>query len=218
MKFGAVTMSPGAMEGPLTTFGDGLGMPPELPRVHYRLEHLDHLDQRLQGCVWEIVACEVPRTEDTPAYPRVRFQHTDIELQVWYWAIWKPPRPVRAVMLWHPKKGESWSIADFQPTDGSKELLRIWRWLKATQKQAERGRPLNSGAFPTSQELLEELVPLVEASWRIKIRPTQSRIGAQLHVPVGDRRLRQLCKEAGIANWEAFIQQVKNKMNNPSNY
>jgi len=200
---------PGAMEGiSLATFGSGLGMPPELPRFHRRFAPIDYLDQRLAGCEWHVVACEVPPTEALPEYPHMRFwDHTGAitaQWQVWYWCTWQPPALLRTVVLWHPTHGVSWNIADLLPTEGDAAFRRAWRWLKAVKGYSQRGRSLNSGIIRTREEFIERLIPAAEA-----LKGYRGRVGKKVLADKCNLSRATLvrCEKKFQIDAEAFVEQ-----------
>lgn len=58
------------------------------------------------------------------------------------------------------------------------------------------------------------IVPIIQSLWQEGERPTQPRVLALLprKIKMSDRRLRQLCEEAGFPKWDLFIERIRQAM------
>jgi hypothetical protein len=121
-----------------------LEAPTDLPLVQWQIAPLDIVDRRLAGCVWQLVGCLVPLTDERPDYPFLQYQSPPTRLQVWLWRVFRPPQKFCGELRWHPEKGRSAAIIGLSPGDGRAEVLRAWQWLN-TSEPFSGGRPLGSG-------------------------------------------------------------------------
>jgi hypothetical protein len=137
-----------------------LGAAVDLPFVQWQIAPLDSVDRRLAGCVWQVVGCLVPLTDDHPDYPFLQWQHPPTRLQVWLWRVFQPPQKLCGELRWHPENGRSAAIVGLLPGDGRAEVLRAWQWLN-TSKPFTGGRPLWTGAFRDRAHLEGLLIELI---------------------------------------------------------
>jgi hypothetical protein len=195
-----------------------IGMPPEAIVVVEMLGPLNDLDHRLAGVVWKVIGREVPPTEDIPDYPFLRLSHGGApcrQVQIWEWHICLVTTPAFAVYRWHPEGDEQLHFLGLSqhPTERVRQCKRLSHLVEVTKYRYKLGRPFDSGAI-RHEELHGMIVPVIESLWREGVRPTQPRVLAQLprRIKMGDRRLRQLCEEAGFPKWDPFIEGIRQEM------
>jgi hypothetical protein len=163
----------------LSTLRVLLDAPTDLPLTQWQLAPLNTISKRLTGCTWQVVGCVVPIIEEPPGYPFIQHSDPPIRLQAWLWRTSHPPRDLYGDLRWHPAKGRSFVIVGPGST-GQEGVLRVWRWLKATDAHAG-GRPRGPAAFKSLAEFEGTLRQVM--AWLEKTYPTvpKWRIANDIH-------------------------------------
>jgi hypothetical protein len=214
--------------GPLHTFFTRtLGFPEDVVMYTLERDHLEELDERLSGFVWQMVGCVVPPTLDLPDYPTYRMGWRPghlpmVQLQLRHWGVYERVSGIFGEMRWRPGTGVRMTIGGFPPHSTQEDRERMWNALLISYGSRRRGPPRKS--VEEKRVLLRLLQEMVQKHFLryqtfLALRRAAEELAPRLD-PDGDTdtrstetRISRLVKSMGYENWQHFRRVTLERLN-----